>query len=1089
MSDPQDAPKKDAATPESATDEARTEAAAPASTDVDSSTKSSGSTPPPPEEGVKGEAPRASGATSESKPEEGSEDAGSVEAPAQDAAASGEPTTDGSAEAEADVAAATEGEAPDAAPETAAAKKAADPDAPKGNPLRLRALSSLLTGVLGLFFLMAKNAQWRLGVPLGVVFAAVATFGVMDLLGTFDDAEERVVHRTDLGKVALPLGATLGSFLLFAVSLWAAQANTFGTQWGWGVVVTLVFVGFVASLFQLGVVVGPFAKDELGEERPLHKRHGFWVVLVGALLYFPAMGVFSLWDPWETHYGEVAREILARDDWISLWWAQDGWFWSKPILNFWIQSLSMASLGTHYQPDQMMMNGVAHPEWVVRTPNVLMTILAQYAIYKGVAKVFGRRAGLLGGLALATMPDWFFLAHQTMTDMPFVSAMTAAMGMLLLGLNTSEEAKARLYEVEAFGRKVRFSGFHLIFGVILLCAIPQIVYLLTRNVELVVYGSGPKGFRFHYDEFKGGSGGNCGLPGNEACHAATPASIPRGIPAIPNNKGQAIARFFGALEPAVQGLVWTAMISGLLYLNWGERRTRRLFYIGAWFFAAIATMGKGPAGFILPGVCAFAYVATKKRWSELTKLELWSGLLVIATVAAPWFVAMYIRHGSPFTDRLFFHDMFNRAFSHVHDTNEGDDTSVRFYLWQLGYALFPWTGLVPLGLAYWLRRSDSADEGRGDASIFLVMWFVFAFALFTFMGTKFHHYIFPAVPPAAMLVGVVLDDALKRTGTFQKDRVIPYGAGLLVGAALLVYGVARHFPGSVFGTKLGPQQTELLESAAWVGRAAIAAGVLVVGATIAFFHRASTESESSVLGEVKRVEKSPYRGGITAAEEDEATARAPHEALMIAGAAVGGAMLLVLIGRDLGTKPIGADQPGAIRLLQLFTYNYRRAWPDNLDFGAVLKGFSMVGIAVLLLFAIKRLRGHAIALFTALAFVFALWGEDVYMVKTAPHWGQHEVIEAYYRGRAKPDEPLVAYQMNWKGENFYTSNRIPAFVSSGAPFTKWIKDQRDKGINTMFFVTEHGRTGGLRSEVGTAKFTELTDKNVCNKFVLIKAEF
>ena len=49
---------------------------------------------------------------------------------------------------------------------------------------------------------------------------------------------------------------------------------------------------------------------------------------------------------------------------------------------------------------------------------------------------------------------------------------------------------------------------------------------------------------------------------------------------------------------------------------------------------------------------------------------------------------MYVRHGSPFTDLLIFHDMFNRAFSHVHDTNEGDDTGIRYYLWQLGYALF-----------------------------------------------------------------------------------------------------------------------------------------------------------------------------------------------------------------------------------------------------------------------------------------------------------------------------------------------------------------------------------------------------------------
>ena len=37
------------------------------------------------------------------------------------------------------------------------------------------------------------------------------------------------------------------------------------------------------------------------------------------------------------------------------------------------------------------------------------------------------------------------------------------------------------------------------------------------------------------------------------------------------------------------------------------------------------------------------------------------------------------------------------------------------------------------------------------------MWFFGSFFLFSAMITKFHHYIFPAVPPAAMMVGILLD--------------------------------------------------------------------------------------------------------------------------------------------------------------------------------------------------------------------------------------------------------------------------------------------------------------------------------------------
>mgnify|MGYP000952189215 CR=1 FL=1 len=965
----------------------------------------------------------------------------------------------------------------------------------RGNPFQWkRGLIAILGGGIPAFLIVARNTQAVWSIPVGFLFIAVATWGVMDLLGTFDDADEHIATTTSAGALVGPL---LQSFLLaaaFAGSLSASQAALV-PWWASAALVTGTFLALVASVFALGRALGPWKTDELGKERPLLHRHGFWVIAIGALLYFPAMGMFSLWDPWETHYGEVAREILARDDWVSLWWAQDGWFWSKPILNFWIQSLAMATLGTHYQPDQMLMAGgaaVAHPEWAVRAPNVLMTLGAMYLLYKGVARVFGRRAGLLGALVLATMPDWFFLAHQTMTDMPFVSAMTAAMGLLLLGLNTDEDERVRLYEVRAGKTSFRVSLWHLVFGAVLVCALPQIIYLLSRNIELVVAGNGPKGFRVHWDEFRSGSAGNCGLPGNEACIMHSPASVPRSVSPNPDGIGPSIIRYFGGIEPSLQAIAWSVIVGTILYLNWGERRTRRLFYIAAWLCAAIATMAKGPAGFVLPMLCAFAYVATKKRFAELLRLEILSGVLVILAVAIPWYVAMYIRHGSPFTDRLLIHDMYNRVLSHVHDTNEGDDTGIRYYIWQLGYALFPWVGLAPLGLLWGFRKSDSAvarffqkttalgrpyrvpadpnapeksaaEAAVGDASVLLVMWFLFAFALFTYMGTKFHHYIFPAVPPVAMLIGIVLDDMfgerrLAKTGMFPY-----YAAGLALATAVATWGASRLWSGSLFGTdKVDPNMTIAIVVGG-VGLAAVVATVLLF--------RAGSERDAE-----------------TPAEDEADERRRVHEKVMLGGAVLLGALVLFLVGRDLTIKPDGSDQPGAIRLLQLFTYNYRRAWPDALDFTAILGGFTIVGGLLCLAASFGTLRRHALAAFAAFAVVWALWGLDVYMVKVSPHWGQHEVIEAYYRDRKSPDEVLVAYQMNWKGENFYTGNHVPAFVSSGANFQTWLKQQKEKGARVMYFVTEHTRTSGLRSEVGAKAYKELTDKTLDNKFILIRAE-
>ena len=958
----------------------------------------------------------------------------------------------------------------------------------RGNPLRVvRGGGTALLGAFLAFVLMARQGHARWGVPLGALFIAVAAWGVMDFVGTFDDPDDRVASSITLRSLAAPLVSFVVASLLFCAALGLATAGRGLPQAAWGVLVTVTFAGGVAALFELGRKLGVWASDEDGLARPLWKRHGFWVVVGSAALYFPFMGSYALWDPWETHYGEVAREMLARDDWISLWWAQDGWFWSKPVLDMWLQAIAMATLGVHYEPDKMLIGDgtrpVMHPEWAVRAPVVLLTILSLYLLYKGVAKTFGRRAAFLGSLVLATMPDWYFIAHQTMTDMPFVSAMTACMGLVLLGLRAAEDREVRSYEVKVGAVRLRVTAWHLVFGAVLVCALPQVLYLLSRNIELVWRAGGPHGFHPHWDEFRSGSGGgNCGLPGNEDCRSTAPASIPHSTGPNPEAFGPALWRTVGAFEPALQALLWAVLLGVLLYMSWGERRVRRLYYLAAWFFAAISTLGKGPAGFGLPMLVTLLYLAgsrpgedlftrVRRIVRELTQFEIGSGLLLIVPVVAlPWYIAMYVRHGAPFTDRLIFHDMFNRAFQHVHDTNEGDDTSFRFYVWQLGYALFPWTGLAPLGLLWWLRRGDSkADSDRGDASVLLCMWFVLGFALFSYMGTKFHHYIFPAVPPVAMLIGIVLDDMIGRRRLAESGALPAYLAGITAGATLLVVGIARTQAGSFFGIKPDGKLGE--PSMAW-GLVLAAAGFGIGALFVRLFGCKEGTSDVATAGDT-----APAGG-------DESR----HASRMLAAGAVAGALVLVLVARDLIIKPENADQPGAIRLLHLFTYNYRRPWPESLDFSAALTGFGAVTVLLVFALAVRAVRQHAVAAVCALAFVWALWGLDVYMTETAPHWGQHEVIAAYYANRASPDEVLVAYQMNWKGENFYTGNRVPAFVSTGSTFTSWLKQKRDQGAKVMYFVTEHGRIGGLKSEVGAKAYREVTDKTLCNKFVLVRAE-
>ena len=96
-------------------------------------------------------------------------------------------------------------------------------------------------------------------------------------------------------------------------------------------------------------------------------------------------------------------------------------------------------------------------------------------------------------------------------------------------------------------------------------------------------------------------------------------------------------------------------------------------------------------------------------------------------------------------------------------------------------------------------------------------------------------------------------------------------------------------------------------------------------------------------------------------------------------------------------------------------------------------------------------------------------------------------MQAYYEHRSTPKEPLGAYQMNWKGENFYLGNKMPAFVSSGKKFKQWMKKQKKLGVKVFFFTTEHSRISSLKRELDNPKkFDVLTTKKLNNKFLLAR---
>jgi 4-amino-4-deoxy-L-arabinose transferase-like glycosyltransferase len=183
---------------------------------------------------------------------------------------------------------------------------------------------------------------------------------------------------------------------------------------------------FAESILGPGFLSEPWRKRLSG--LPATWRIAGAMAAFAALVLVPYLGAVGLWDPWETHYGEVARSMVQRRDYVYPFW-ENAWFFSKPAFTMWLMALGMLVVGTNRTEGAVAL----YTEWGMRLPFALFSIAAVTLLALAVSRTAGRRAGLAAGFALVTMPMYFLISRQAMTDTPFVTAMTCALACAIIG--------------------------------------------------------------------------------------------------------------------------------------------------------------------------------------------------------------------------------------------------------------------------------------------------------------------------------------------------------------------------------------------------------------------------------------------------------------------------------------------------------------------------------------------------------------------------------------------------------------------------------------------------------------------------------
>jgi len=154
-----------------------------------------------------------------------------------------------------------------------------------------------------------------------------------------------------------------------------------------------------------------------------------------ALLVVPWLGATGFWDPWEPHYGEVAREMISRGDYIHPWW-ESAYFFSKPALDLWLMAAGMLTANTD-GPDRWV--GI-YTEWGVRLPYAAISALGAVLLFVAASRLVSRRAALLGTVATLTAPLFVMLARQAVPDPIFVGLLSAAMACLMVAMFADERS-------------------------------------------------------------------------------------------------------------------------------------------------------------------------------------------------------------------------------------------------------------------------------------------------------------------------------------------------------------------------------------------------------------------------------------------------------------------------------------------------------------------------------------------------------------------------------------------------------------------------------------------------------------------------
>jgi 4-amino-4-deoxy-L-arabinose transferase-like glycosyltransferase len=241
-----------------------------------------------------------------------------------------------------------------------------------------------------------------------------------------------------------------------------------------------------------------------------------------------------------------------------------------------------------------------------------------------------------------------------------------------------------------------------------------------------------------------------------------------------------------------------------------SRREQIIYMLIFWISLSMGMLAKGPAPLPYVFVPLFCYVAIERKWKLIPKLLPIAGAVIFLIIVLPW--PLFIAQKLDWNLQLWKKEFIDRFFGEYVPGNY----PIYYYFLIIFKYITPWFILLPASL---VAPFYSAWGEKRPVMRFFWFWFVADFIFLTIDGGKRQHYLFPLLPAAAVLIGVILNDLV-----FEKRAFAPKSARniLLVQFIAMLLFIAA---GIVFVIIEAPRDTV----------ATTAAGVIAVVAIIAAF--------------------------------------------------------------------------------------------------------------------------------------------------------------------------------------------------------------------------------------------------------------